>query len=208
MTPRNDLLDHAMYLFPPSGDAFERVLARQRRRQRNRRIAAGAVGVAITIVILAVLGTEGAFNRHQPIGSPTVAPSNIGTVTITNAGCTIDGDRTPAPGAYTVLVINDTDETKTLMVAKVASDRRYAQILALVDRIRPRFGTRDHHLVQAAFEYGNTSTMDVDAHESIVISGAFNPGTYGIQCAGQAPQRDRSSNFIGPIDVPSRGSSS
>ena len=208
MTPRNDLLDHAMDLFPESEDAFERVLARQRRRQRNRRIAAGAVGVAITIVILAVLGTEGAFNRPQPMGTPTVAPSSIGTVTITNAGCTIDGDTTPAPGAFTVLVINDADQAKTLNMVKVASDRRYAQILALVDRIHPRFGTRDEHLVQTAFEYGNTITIDVDAHGSSVISGAFDPGTYAIQCAGQAPQRDRSSNFIGPIDVPSGGSSS
>jgi hypothetical protein len=208
MTEYRDVLERIADRATMPEPAMERLVRRRARRQRNRRIAAGAVGVAITIVLLAVLGTGGALNRHQPIGSPTVAPSSIGTVTITNAGCTIDGDTTPAPGAYTVLVINDTDETKTLVVAKVASDQRYARILALVDRIRPRFGIRDHHLVQTNFQYGNTSTMGVDAHESVVISGAFNPGTYGIQCAGQPPQRDRSSNFIGPIDVPSGGSSS
>lgn len=51
MTPRNDLLDRAVELFPEPEGALQHVLVRHERRQRARRLAAGATVVAIAIGI-------------------------------------------------------------------------------------------------------------------------------------------------------------
>jgi len=208
MSPRNHLLDHAVDLFPPSPDALERVVERHHQRLRHRRIGAGAVGVAIAIAILVALGTGGVFTNHQPVTTPSVTPSQIGTVTITNAGCTLDGGASPSFGPYVLSVSNETDGAKTVVVFKIANDARFARMLTFVDRARPRFGSlpdgplSDHRQIQARFfEYANTTETDIGPHESLVVPGAFSRGTYGIQCAGRTPERDRSNNFVGPIDV-------
>jgi Tol biopolymer transport system component len=77
MSARNDLLDHAMGLFPSPTGALERVIERHRRRQRNRRIAAGVVGIAIALVILAALGTKGILTNRKPARKPSITPSEI-----------------------------------------------------------------------------------------------------------------------------------
>jgi len=82
MTPRNDLLDHAMNLFPPPEHALEQVTRRHGRRQRNRRLGAALLGVAIAIGL--ILGTTGVLRSSQrpahegptgpqPPASPTIA---------------------------------------------------------------------------------------------------------------------------------------
>jgi hypothetical protein len=77
MTPRHELLEHAMDLFPAPQRALDHVIARHRRRRRNRRLAAGAVGLAIALVIVAALSSEGLLSDRQPVGSPSVTPSDI-----------------------------------------------------------------------------------------------------------------------------------
>ena len=83
MTPRNDLLDHAMNLFPPPEHALEQVRRRHGRRQRNRRLGAVFLGLAIAIGL--ILGTTGVLRSSQrpahegptgpqpPAASPTIA---------------------------------------------------------------------------------------------------------------------------------------
>jgi hypothetical protein len=200
MSDLKSVLERSRERMGPSRLTPERVYGRRDRKQRNARVAAGVVGVAIAIAIVA-LGAKAAITNHQPVGRPSITPSDVGTLTITDAGCTLDGLANPGPGPFTLDVTNGTDGAKTVLVFKIASDARFARTLALVDRVRPRFGTADHRRIKTRFEYGNTSEMDMHPHESSVVTGTFVRGTYGIQCAGQPPERDRSSNFVGPIDV-------
>jgi Tol biopolymer transport system component len=76
MSQRRDLLEHAMDLFPAPDDALGGVIERHHRRQRNKRVGAGAVGLAIALVILAALGGAGLLRGQQPVGSPSVTPSD------------------------------------------------------------------------------------------------------------------------------------
>jgi dipeptidyl aminopeptidase/acylaminoacyl peptidase len=71
MSPRNDLLDHAMNLFPPPERALEQVRRRHGRRQRNRRLGAALLGLAIAIGL--ILGTTGVLRSSQrpAHGGPT-----------------------------------------------------------------------------------------------------------------------------------------
>jgi Tol biopolymer transport system component len=73
MSQRPDLIEHAMDLFPASQGALEGVFERHRRRQRNKRLTAGVVGLAIALVILATLGGTGLLRGQQPLGTPTDA---------------------------------------------------------------------------------------------------------------------------------------
>jgi hypothetical protein len=214
MIDERDLVERAIGALVKDQPSFEGLLRRRERKQRHQRLAAGVVAV---VVVTAVAGASvlGYLRSSRPVDQPpvhpSITPSEIGTVTITNAGCTLDGLMDPGAGSYTLEVINETDDTQTVVVFKIASDARFARMLAFVERVRPRFGTPDHgpghapedeRLVQSRFfGYASSSATDIDAHGSLVVSGAFDPGTYGIQCRGWSAERDRPSNFIGPIDV-------
>jgi dipeptidyl aminopeptidase/acylaminoacyl peptidase len=78
MSPRNDLLEHAMDLFPTAHDALDGVFEQHHRRQRNKRLAAGAVGLAIAIAVVVALGGAGFLSTRRPIGTPTtVIPGGL-----------------------------------------------------------------------------------------------------------------------------------
>jgi dipeptidyl aminopeptidase/acylaminoacyl peptidase len=78
MSPRNDLLEHAMDLFPTSHDALDGVFERHHRRQRNKRLAAGAVGLAIAIAVVVALSGAGVLSTRRPVGTPTtVLPGGL-----------------------------------------------------------------------------------------------------------------------------------
>ena len=54
MIDDRDLFERAIRRFPPPEQSFERLLSRRGRRQRNQRIAAGVVGVAIAVAAILV----------------------------------------------------------------------------------------------------------------------------------------------------------
>jgi len=87
---------------PFPDDAFERMLGRRHRKQRNQRVAAAAVGIAVFVAVVAL--ALGAFQRSAPvpIAPPTVDP---GTVTfwgtsespISVNGVPVDGQMSNTP---------------------------------------------------------------------------------------------------------------
>jgi len=80
MTPRHDLLDHAVDLFPAPEGSVAEVERDVARRHRNRRLAAVSVVVAIWVVIGAAVLTLRSPDESLPIQrvpSPTVAPGSV-----------------------------------------------------------------------------------------------------------------------------------
>ena len=74
MSAPRDVLERA---FPPPGDAFARLTTRRDRRDRNRRIADGAVAIVIVVALVAALiGAVTHQQRHEPAG--LITPSNVG----------------------------------------------------------------------------------------------------------------------------------
>jgi hypothetical protein len=74
MTPRQDLLDHAVDLFPAPEGSVAKVERDVARRHRNRRLGAAAVVIAIWVAI-GVAVTASRPDDAVPIHSPTPAPS-------------------------------------------------------------------------------------------------------------------------------------
>lgn len=83
MTRREDLLDHAVELFPApdQAHALEQLRRRHHRRQRNQRLAAGGIGVAITIAIVSFAVGVTRSSGPTPADTETPTPSTaISTV--------------------------------------------------------------------------------------------------------------------------------
>jgi hypothetical protein len=82
MTPRQDLLDHAVDLFPAPEGSVADVRRDVARRHRNRRLGAAAAVLAIWVVIgaaVSTLRTEDVvpIQPATPVPSPTVAPGTV-----------------------------------------------------------------------------------------------------------------------------------
>jgi len=81
MTEPTDLLEHAMQLITEPESGVAEVHDRLARRQRNRRLAVGAVVVAIWLVIgvvaLAFRSPDDAVPIQPPPPSPTVSPGSV-----------------------------------------------------------------------------------------------------------------------------------
>jgi hypothetical protein len=190
-------------------ERFERFRARK---DRNRR-AGAIVCVAVVLAVIAsvAVGTWGQPAAKTPAdtGRPR-GPVPLGTLTITKGGCALDASADPTVGPFTIQVVNDSDRPNTVVIFKIASEARFRRMLTLVDELQPRFGdpahgpghaSEDARFVSDFFQYASTNETDIDAHVSLEVPGAFDPGTYGIQCAGRGRDRDASSHFVGPIDV-------
>lgn len=74
MSDTRDLLRRGLEGFEPTPDAFERVLVRRDRKQRNRRIAAGAVGLALLLAIIGGWLAAVSLDRSQPADPEPIQP--------------------------------------------------------------------------------------------------------------------------------------
>jgi hypothetical protein len=91
MPELHDLLERRASGYRPSPDLFERVLDRRDRRQRNRRVAAGVLGIAVFALVAIgfarLLGSEGtpASDPQSPFAGTWVSTSDAdgGTQTMT-----------------------------------------------------------------------------------------------------------------------------
>jgi len=91
MSETKELLRRGVGGFEPTPDAFERVLVRRDRKQRNRRVAAGVLGIAVfalgALAFVRLLGSERtpASDPANPFEGTWVSTSDLdgGTQTMT-----------------------------------------------------------------------------------------------------------------------------
>jgi Tol biopolymer transport system component len=100
MNETRDLLERIGERFTFPDDMFERLERRRDRKRRNKRIAAGVVGIAVFVAAVWIVTTGGSFNRtQQPAVQPTPTPP-AGIIAPETTGYLIDlttGERTPLP---------------------------------------------------------------------------------------------------------------
>jgi hypothetical protein len=82
MKPNNELLEHAVKLFPAPERSFDRLSRRRNRKNRNRRIAAAVV--AMVLAIVAIGGMARLFlNRSAPLpAGEVITPKNVQDLTL------------------------------------------------------------------------------------------------------------------------------
>ena len=79
MTDPRSLLERESQRFTQTDGAFERLLSRRGRRQRNRRIRAGAVGVLVALAAAAFL-VRSIASEHVPANPTPSKPLGAGEV--------------------------------------------------------------------------------------------------------------------------------
>ena len=78
MSDPRSLLERESRRFIQQDRAFERLVHRRDRKRRNKRIAAGIVGIAVFVAAVWIVTTGGSFNRtQQPAIQPTPSPTAI-----------------------------------------------------------------------------------------------------------------------------------
>jgi len=77
-SPRHDLVNHAIDLFPAPADARERLTQRRARQQRKRRLVAGAVGVVVALATAAALAYSIESAQVPADRTPPPPPSATG----------------------------------------------------------------------------------------------------------------------------------
>ena len=86
MMDERERLGRVVRGFAPPDGAFERLLGRRERKQRNRRIRAGAVGVIVALATAALL-VRSMESEHIPADRPLPPPAAAGTLAYV-----LDGD--------------------------------------------------------------------------------------------------------------------
>jgi hypothetical protein len=73
MSDPRSLLERESRRFIQQDGAFERLVHRRDRKRRNKRIAAGIVGIAVFVAAVWIVTTGGSFNPHAGARDPTDA---------------------------------------------------------------------------------------------------------------------------------------
>jgi hypothetical protein len=188
-------------------DRFDRF---RRRRDRNR-----AIGAIVLVGAIAALAFAAAW-KMDPDVTPvrpadqqvTPVPKNVGTVTITKAGSTLDGASHVGAGAFTLTVRNENAGPRQIVAFNVGNDQRFARFVGYVARVSAGDAQFQADRMDS-FHVGGQIITDVDGRDAVTVSGTLAPGTYVIWCGSVSMATDpywpmansRPTDFIGPIEV-------
>ena len=81
MIDDRDLFEHAVRRFPPPERSFDRLITRRDRKRRNKRVAAGALGVAVALAAILV-GTSIIRSDERQPANPALPFRHNGAIAI------------------------------------------------------------------------------------------------------------------------------
>lgn len=163
MNDTRELLRRGVEGFEPAPDAFERVLVRRDRKRRNRRFAAGIVGIAVFLIAAAgfvrLLGSE----RTTP-ADPEPAPRRNGTWVVISAQHLDPDPDAPLSGRgpKSNLYVAGPDGTTRLLVGSEGDK---------TTRVCPRFSPDGSLLA-----YGEERNASTRSEMAIVVTGFTSSG--------------------------------
>jgi hypothetical protein len=185
---------------------------------------------AATVVVVAagglyLLGPGQQESVGGPAGSPTPSPSAspatplAGTVTLTDTGCTWEGNpgSLAMPSMLTIELRNDTDDYANFDLHWIKAGHTYAEGVAYVADIAPRLATGEdwppNDFSVNVHSHGVTANADSTIGWAATGSGPgpapqipgerLEPGSYGIVCsANTSPTGDILTVFlVGPLEL-------
>ncbi|HEX5590038.1 MAG TPA: hypothetical protein VFX65_07090 [Candidatus Limnocylindrales bacterium] len=137
--------------------------------------------------------------------SPTPALVDAGTITLSDTGCTWDGNPGSMPvGPLTLAVRNDTEDFGTFILHRVRDDKSWSDGQAAIVAIQ---GALEIGAEWPEWTFEVSDPVDeatADAGRDGVIRTAVGPGVYGVVCsANTSPTGDILTTFlVGPLEVP------
>jgi hypothetical protein len=118
----------------------------------------------------------------SPAETPTPEPAPLGTIVISERGCTVEGVEDPIPaGPVALTIVNETDGPVVANISTILEGRTYealeahiAKEIRLAEAGKPGLGHPS--FAPPSFD------LFVDAGESDTLSGDVTAGTYAIVC--------------------------
>lgn len=195
MKPNNDLLDHAVELFPAPERSFDRLTRRHARKIRNRRLAAAVVAMLIAIVVVGGLARL-FLTRSAPLpGGEVITPENVQELTL-QWHADIGAVGTPAVADEIVYVSSNTGAAGGALSAFAVDCGHYGDTCAPVwtadtGRVGDPVVGGGKVIVASTFVNDETSPMTDDTAR--VEAFDINCGVGGALC---------DPSWVGPIDGP------
>ncbi|MGH2629447.1 MAG: hypothetical protein ACRDHI_02660 [Actinomycetota bacterium] len=128
--------------------------------------------------------------------------ADIGTVKISEAGCTGVLPGHVEAGQLSVAAINETDGLAGFHMWRIADGHTYEQFAAHIRKERGRTLANQPSLGPRHTDMSSLIPIELEAGESGTMTGIAQPGTYGIVCARDFKEsRFGVSDLVGPIEV-------
>jgi hypothetical protein len=184
-------------------------------RQRRPSLTRRGCGLAVILVVFVASGCSSggspttSTGADQPTGATVEPPSPeaepIGTITISNDECMVDGISSPLPsGLIAVTVVNETDGRAIANFSMIFPSGTYERLakhiakeIELAERGRPGLGHPSY--APPAFD-----TL-LEPGETRILSGELSPGTWAIVCGRTYDELEvdnlRPSGVFGPYEV-------
>lgn len=173
----------------------------------DRRGTAG-LGLALTAVLLASACGGGTSSTPtpttaSPTESPSVAPTPIGTVTVSEFECTLEGVGGPiSAGTVAFTAVNETNDQAYLDMALIPEGHTYKELAADIEKATNSAEEGGREIHRPAY-LGSGPEAALEAGEFDSMTGIVVPGTYGIICLRFYSQvgGPRPNGVAGPVRV-------
>lgn len=138
-----------------------------------------------------------------PEDKPTTEATQVGTVRLSDADCTLDAVRGPIPaGLVSVAAVNRTDTHAALHMWRIDDGHTYQEFSAYIAKTRRRTAAGKAPPDPIAW-IGERIDVDLEAGGSGTIVGRVRAGTYGIVCIREFEKAGELHAFatVGPVTV-------
>jgi hypothetical protein len=162
------------------------------------------LAATLGVWLVAVACGGGASPASPPEEASPSAPTPVGTLTVTDSGCTIEGVDGPiAPGRITFLAANETDRAAAFNIAAIEEGHSFDELVSHIDQEIGLAEAGDPALGHPSFAVPLFDVL-LDAGGSGTLSGTISdPGTYGLTCARVYDEAGelRPAGALGPVEV-------
>jgi hypothetical protein len=167
-------------------------------------VATGCTGSSADEPTASEGSTVAEVTTVSPAEAPTPEPTPLGTIVISERGCTVEGVEDPIPaGPVALTIVNETDGSVVANMSKILEGGTYealeahiAKEIRLAEAGKPGLGHPS--FAPPSFD------LFVDAGETDTLTGDVTAGTYAIVCGRAYDELDgdvRPSGLRGPYRV-------
>lgn len=149
-----------------------------------------------TVCTVACAGSTSTGGSAAPSANPTQ-----GTVTRTDAGCTLMGVAGPVKAGYiTLTAVNETSATAGFDMGRITEPNTFQDFATYIEKDKQLAAAGQASLGHPAY-FTDVFRVQLQPSKTGELYGSVRQGTYAIACFGQTATGMRPTALVGPIQV-------